>query len=272
MALSASEIARYHIDGYLVPDFRLSPQWLGRMQAAYDALCQKHPHTNRDFIPSPHIPNYVPGVVDYKEWLAFARISAITEMTAQLIGPDFAMWGSAVFGKPAYEGKATPMHQDGEYWPIKPLASITVWIALDAATPENGCLRVVPGSHKARAIHSHRRDDREDWTLNQVLDVPSLELNPPVDVVLEAGQISFHDVYMVHGSNANQSPKARRGLTYRYMPTTSFFDHDLAGEMTHSMGTTDMSQRPLVAIGGVDRCARNDYSRGHHVYPAPVNP
>ena len=55
-------------------------------------------------------------------------------------------------------------------------------------------------------------------------------------------------------------------MTYRYMPTTSFFDHDWAAEMTRTMGTTDMSRRPLFLVSGVDRCGRNEFERGHEVY------
>ena len=69
-------------------------------------------------------------------------------MVGQLIGPDIALWNMSFFAKPALNGKKTPMHQDGEYWPIVPLATCTVWIAIDEATVENGCLRYIPGSHK----------------------------------------------------------------------------------------------------------------------------
>ena len=265
--LSAEEIERYHERGYIVPKFRLPQSWLDRLRAAQDALKAEHPHVGLDFVPSPHIPNYVPGVVEYEEWLAFAKIPEVVDAVSQLIGHDLLMWGSALFGKPAFEGKETPMHQDGEYWPIKPLASVTVWIALDDSTPENGCLRVLPGSHRTKSLFTHERDDREDWTLNQTLNDSRLDLGNVENVTLEAGQISIHDVYLVHGSRANNSPNARSGMTYRYMPTTSFFDHDWAGEMTRTMGTTDMSQRPLIHIRGEDKCGLNDFRRGHEVFP-----
>lgn len=91
-------------------------------------------------------------------------------------------------------------------------------------------------------------------------------LDDAVDICLKPGQISIHDIFMVHGSAANTSGRRRAGMTYRYMPTTSFFDHDWAAEMTRTMGTTDMSRRPLFLVSGVDRCGRNDFERGHEVY------
>ena len=94
----------------MVPDFQLSEHWLERLRSAQHSLRTQHPEVGLDFVPSPHIPNYVPGVVDFEEWLAFARIPDVVEAVCQLIGPDPLMWGSALFGKPAGGGKETPMH------------------------------------------------------------------------------------------------------------------------------------------------------------------
>ena len=264
--LSQQEIEHYHEHGYVVPDFKLDTAWLERMRGAVADLQQNHPHVGLDFVPSPHVPNYVPGVAEYEEWLAFAKIPDVLSAVEQLIGPDFLMWGSALFGKPGDGGKETPLHQDGEYWPIKPLASCTVWLALDDSTSENGCLRVIAGSHRGKNLFRHRRDDEGDYTLNQVLEDGRLSDAAAVDVTLEAGQFSIHDVYLVHGSAPNHSGKRRAGMTYRYMPTTSHFDHDWAGEMSRTMGTTDMSDRPLFLVRGTDRSGLNDLQRGHHVY------
>lgn len=268
--LTPQEIEHYHEHGYVVPACNVGPAWLARMREAVSALQRDHPHVGLDFVPSPHVPNYVPGVDAYEEWLAFAGIPTVLDAVEQLIGPDFLMWGSALFGKPGHGGKATPLHQDGEYWPIKPLASCTLWLALDDSTARNGCLRVIPGSHRNQDLYQHRRDDDARFTLNQVLDDARLPNSPVRDVTLKAGQFSIHDVYLVHGSAPNHSDQRRAGMTYRYMPTTSHFDHDWAGEMARTMGTTDMSQRPLFLMRGIDRCARNDLQRGHQVYAQPM--
>jgi ectoine hydroxylase-related dioxygenase (phytanoyl-CoA dioxygenase family) len=71
------------------------------------------------------------------------------------------------FAKPALNGKKTPMHQEGEYWPIVPLATCTVWIAIDEATVENGCLRYIPGSHKERRLMVHEVKDDPSYTLRR---------------------------------------------------------------------------------------------------------
>ena len=264
--LNQAEIERYHQDGYLVPEFRLSDDALSCLQNEYETLLSKHPQLDPNFIPSPHVPDFTPGVRNIQPWLDFAAIPEILDIVEQLIGGNFLMWGSAIFGKPAHEGKETPMHQDGEYWPIRPLASTTVWIAIDASTRANGCLKVIPGSHHNKILYQHRRDDSPAFTLNQILTdsvFATADCGDSVDVELQPGQISLHDVYMVHGSRSNTSAARRAGLTYRYMPTTSHFDHQWAAEMTRTMGTTDLSERPLHLLRGGDLCGKNNLTIDH---------
>jgi len=260
--LTPSEVDQYGRDGYIVPSTRLSSATLAAMQQSYQQMIDDHSDIDLDFVPSPHVPGFVPGLTRCQPWLDYAAVPEILDAVEALIGPDFLMWGSAIFGKPGRVGKATPMHQDGEYWPLRPLASVTVWIALDEAGPDNGCLRVVPGSHNSKKLYSHRRDDSPDYTLNQVVDDPDALIEKAVDVCLEAGQFSIHDVHLLHGSAPNTSERRRAGLTYRYMPTTSHFDHAWAGEMARTMGTTDMSDRPLYLMRGRDVCGKNDFNAG----------
>lgn len=61
-------------------------------------------------------------------------------------------------------------HQDGQYWPIQPLATITAWIAIDAVDTGNGCLRVIPGSHTDKALLDHDQNDSPDLILIVVVD------------------------------------------------------------------------------------------------------
>ena len=102
-------------------------------------------------------------------FLNYARDPKILDMVAQLIGEDICLWNMSFFAKPALNGKKTPFHQDGEYWPIQPLATCTVWIAVDEATVENGCLRYIPGSHKPHRLLAHEVKDDPNYTLNREL-------------------------------------------------------------------------------------------------------
>ena len=248
--LNEQQVATYHENGYVVPDFRLTSDELTEIRSAHDRLLAKHPEF-RDYCPN--LLALDPG------FLTTARHPEILDMVGQVIGPDFALWNSSFFAKPQKNGKRTPWHQDGEYWPIRPLATCTVWIAVDDATPENGCLRVIRGSHKDSSLKQHRTVDADDVTLHQELMPDQYNDEDAVDLVLEAGQISLHDVFILHGSEANTSAKARRGMTLRFMPTTSVFDRERAREMHETMGIVDHSHRTLYLMRGSDRSGENDF-------------
>ena len=138
-----------------------------------------------------------------------------------------------------------------------------MWIALEDSKIENGCLRVIPRSHLARELHEHLHEDRTDLTLNQRLAAGSFDERDAVDVELEAGQMSLHDVYMIHGAKPNRSTKRRTGVALRYMPATSVFERDLRPVDGKSGVPVDFSRRPLWLVRGVDRSGRNDFSVGH---------
>ena len=251
--LSQSQLDQYAENGYLIPDFRLPQETIDTIREDHDRLVQCHPEFG----------DYCSMLLRYDlGFLNYARNPAILDMVEQILGPDFALWNSSFFAKPARGGRRTPWHQDGEYWPIRPIATCTVWIAVDNSTPENGCLQVIPGSHKSKRLYKHRTSDSADVTLNQELLETEYDQSQAVDLVLEAGQISLHDVYLVHGSAGNPSGQSRRGMTLRFMPTTSVFDRELALEMHQNkkMGAFgDHSQRTLFLMRGVDRCGKNDF-------------
>ena len=89
-------------------------------------------------------------------------------------------------------------------------------------------------------------------SLNKDLEIIDLKIPE-----LKRGQISLHDVFLVHGSEPNTSDKSRRGMTMRFMPTTSLFDHKLAKEQFNNMRVPDHSERKIYHMRGVDRCGQN---------------
>lgn len=124
-------------------------------------------------------------------------------------------------------------------------------------------MRYIPGSHRDKKLWRHETSQSDELTLNQVLGSEAFDESAARDVVLEAGQISIHDAHLIHGSQTNNSSRRRAGVVYRYMPTTSHFDHAYAFELSEKLGVPDQSQRPLYLLRGQDRCGRNDYSVGH---------
>ena len=84
-----------------------------------------------------------------------------------------------------------------------------------------------------------------------------------VDIELEAGQMSLHDVFMIHGAKANTSSKRRTGVALRYMPSTSVFERNLRPADGKSGVSVNFAERPLWLLKGVDRSGRNDFEVGH---------
>ena len=248
--LTATDIERYHHDGYLIPSFRVSNDVVDSICAHYDQLLARYPEF-RDNCGA--LLRYDMVFADY------AHEPRILDMVAQIIGPDIALWNMSFFAKPAVNGKAVPWHQDGEYWPIRPLATCTLWIALDDSTPENGCLQVIRGSHRDRALRKHQSNPSPDLVLHEELAATEFDEGEAVDIVLRRGQVSLHDVYLVHGSAPNTSEKPRRGITMRFMPTTSLYDRKLAATMFAERQRNNLSIVPVLLMRGTDQHGGNTF-------------
>ena len=125
--LTESQINEYKQNGFVIPDFVMPENILLKIEERHNKLLKIHPEFK----------NYCPAVLSYDEgFLDFCKNEIILNFVEQLIGPNFALWNSSFFAKPAINGHATPWHQDGQYWPIRPLATCTVWLAIDDATIE----------------------------------------------------------------------------------------------------------------------------------------
>jgi hypothetical protein len=249
-ALSTEELAKYRTDGVIIPSSGLGPDIVEELQRKLDSFFLEQGITDAD---------YVPDIIDRDpSWLRFGAMPEILDAVSQIIGDDIILWGSALFCKAGKGGRATPWHQDGHYWPIRPLQTVTVWIAIDDVNIENSCLRVIPGSHSERVSYSHDVDNSDAIILNQVLKPEHLQSAPPRDIELAPGRFSIHDVYLIHGANPNESGKRRAGMVFRYMPASAHFDRQLAARQVAELGVPDLSRRKLHLVRGIDRSGKND--------------
>ena len=241
-ALTSEELKTYRDDGIIIP--RIS------LQHKLDSFLSEQGITDAD---------YVPDIIDRDpSWLKIGSMPEILDAVEKIIGEDIIIWGSALFCKAGKGGRATPWHQDGHYWPIRPLETVTAWIAIDDVNTENSCLRVIPGSHRDRVSYSHDVDNSDEIILNQVLKSEHLQSAPPRDIELAPGKFSIHDVYLIHGANPNNSGKRRAGLVFRYMPASSYFDRQLAAQQVKELGVPDLSRRKLFLVRGTDRSGLNE--------------
>lgn len=148
--------------------------------------------------------------------------NVLSTVTA-ILGPDVKLLNDQMLCKPARYGSAKPYHQDSPYWPIEPMELLTMWIALDDATPENGCLRYLKGSHKQgplphdEKLGHHRMP--EGWR--------NLPGSPEeVLVPIPAGSAICHHSLVLHETAPNTSWNRRRGLSVVFMRASSRWTAD----------------------------------------------
>lgn len=262
--LSHEEISHYRQHGYVIPAYRLPSQLLEPLRAAVDALLATYTDVAQEDLANPHMLPPVEGPT-LNPFMQAARHPQILDMLEQLLGPDLILWITRVLCKPPGKGREVPWHQDGEYWPMRPLATCSVWIAIDPVSTGNGCMRFIPGSHKQQALYRHHVTDRKNLVLNLELDSDQFDESTAVNVELEPGQMSLHDVRMIHGSAANTSGERRAALIMRYMPGTSHYDRSLAIRRRDD-SPFNIFDQPLWLMRGADRSNRNDFSHGHELW------
>ncbi len=139
----------------------------------------------------------------------------IVDQVADLLGDNVIGWGSHFFCKLPNDGKSVAWHQDASYWPLSPSKAVTVWLAIDDADQENGCMKFIAGSHHHGHMTYRPSGSHEDNVLNQTIDDPE-QYGDVVFDPLAAGSVSIHSDLLLHGSEANESPRRRCALTLRY--------------------------------------------------------
>jgi non-haem Fe2+, alpha-ketoglutarate-dependent halogenase len=142
----------------------------------------------------------------------------ILDAVEDIIGPDIVVHATSIFQKRPYDATFVSWHQDGYYLGLDQPDFISAWVALTDSTAENGCLRVVRGSHRNGNFPHGNSAKSEKNLLSSGLEIAvAVEESEATDVVLRAGEMSFHHVNIVHGSNPNRSGTARAGFAIRYV-------------------------------------------------------
>ncbi|MCA1662135.1 MAG: phytanoyl-CoA dioxygenase family protein [Novosphingobium sp.] len=196
-------IYRDVIDAELVAEASGHVEWLAR----------KHPELRPE-----QLGNRLVGSDPF--WLRLVSDPRLLDIAEQFIGPDIALFASHYISKPAGDGLPVLWHQDGSYWPLEPMEVVSLWLAIDDSTSENGCVRVIPGTQELDLQALERRDDVAN-VLKSGMDEAAVDEGCAVDLVLRAGDVSIHHPNVIHGSSGNASPHRRCGLTIRYIPTTT---------------------------------------------------
>jgi ectoine hydroxylase-related dioxygenase (phytanoyl-CoA dioxygenase family) len=204
-------------DGYICPVPVLTPAETAGFRACYDDFAARH----RDRLQA--LPPNQRWQVNSDTHFAFEWVDRLTRHPAlldaveRMIGPDILAWNSVWFVKMPGDPTYISWHQDGAYWGLEPMEVLTAWVALGPATRANGCMRVLPGSHRGPAL-KQRDTFAPDNALSRGQEIEvAVDEAQAVDLALEPGQMSMHHLWIVHGSDPNRSAVPRVGLAIRYV-------------------------------------------------------
>lgn len=224
MTLTTDEVRAFKTDGLLFPKPALSAD------EAAAALAQLERYESNSG-------GTVNGKWRYKSHLVFPwinrlmRLPQLLELVEPLLGPDLMVWTSHLYPKEPGDGRFISWHQDSAHWGLDSEQIVTLWLALTPVTEENGCMRMLPGTHRKGIV-----DHEDTWDPDNILTrgqtiTNGIDEDLAVSVELAAGQCSLHHVNMFHASHPNTSDARRVGLALRYITPQARqqrVDHDFA--------------------------------------------
>ena len=229
--LSAADVERYHRDGFLVVPGLVDDATRLRMKTVLAGLVEASrsvsTHTDLyDLEPThsaqePRVrrikkPHRVDPVFD-----GFMRSAPLLAALSALLGPSgVRLYGSKLNLKAADYGSPVEWHQDWAFYPHTNDDVLAVGVMLDDATPENGPLMVIPGSHKGPTLDHHDTDGYFCGAMDPQRD--GLDFGAAQPLLAPAGSVSFHHVRAIHGSAQNRSTASRNLLLYEFAAADAF--------------------------------------------------
>ena len=141
---------------------------------------------------------------------------AVLDAVEQVLGPDVMIWNTHWFPKFPGDGTYVSWHQDAAYWGLNPPHVTTAWIALSVSVEQNGCMRVVPGSHLKQLPQIETFAPSNMLSRGQEIAV-ELDESRALSLELQPGEFSLHHIGIAHGSGSNRLGPARIGLAVRYI-------------------------------------------------------
>lgn len=227
--LSSEQFARFERDGYLVVDDFLSAAEVARVKDGIERACRERQAMSRDAdgfnlekendasldptaaAKQPGMFRKIQGAVFHVPPVRDVFISRkMLDCMEDVMGPSIHYHSSKVMFKPAHGGAAKPWHQDAAYWKAYEPNQVTVWIALDDATEENGCVWAIPGSHKLGLI-PHVAQELQ-------IEESRIEVGKAAPVPVRSGGLLIFHSLVLHMSKKNTSDKNRWAIICDYDP------------------------------------------------------
>lgn len=219
--LSPEQVAAYRRDGYLVYHCPVLPQAkFDGLRACFDRILADLPATERP--ESMDVPHFM-----HPELFEWAFDDHILDLVESITGPDIALFSTHFICKPKGNGRRVPWHEDSAYWKkaIVPMEVVTVWLALDPSTRENGCMMVIPHTHVTgkQGFSDYKDVDPSQNVFGNEIVQEQRDDSKRVYIELQPNECSLHDARIQHGSEPNTSNLRRCGWTLRFTSTSVKF-------------------------------------------------
>ena len=258
--ISPAEVQSFVDDGYLVVKALVGPEDV--KAARDDAALFAQGHYRAENLPADgrmlavHFPHWVSSVA-----LGLVHHPGMVDVVSKVAGAHLAHWHgrvkcmqSMLFLKPpGLQGQA--WHQDERFIPTRDRSLMGAWIALDDATTENGCLWVIPGSHRDGVLYpfrDHGRPDEFDPT-DEAFD---FDPTGAIPVEVKTGDVVFFNGYLLHRSLKNRTNGTRRALVNHYMSSSSL----LPWMLPKNLDVATADNRTVIPVAGDDPYAWKGYA------------
>jgi len=208
--LSEAQKQAFRDDGYLCPLTAMDEPEAARIRAALEQFEAAHDGFGQRLRFKAHLRLAV--------LMAMARHERILDAVEDLIGPDILLFTSTLWPKSGGDGRYVSWHQDSAYFGFDRHDEVTAWVALTNSSAENGCVRVMPGSHRG-PDYQHEETLAKDNLLIRGQTIQGLDEAKAVRLELHPGQFSLHHERMAHSSQPNLSSGRRIGYALFYIPT-----------------------------------------------------
>lgn len=258
--MTTTRAERFRTDGYLVEKAVFGPQEVEAIKAEAAGICERQLGEPGEVAMrhalAIHFPHKLSAVVH-----GTLSHPGIVSVLTQVVSPNVKAMQSMLFFKHAGKpGQA--WHQDEAFIPTRDRSLIGAWIALDAATIDNGCLWILPGSHRSGVLWQlHPHDDPEFDSAPMARGFPERD-EDAVPVEVSPGDVVFFNGYTLHRSLRNRRTEGfRRALVHHYMSAESLLPWDCGGQVPPTKDNRD-----IVMVAGTDPYAYKGLQDHHRPY------
>ncbi|MEP7107850.1 MAG: phytanoyl-CoA dioxygenase family protein [Ferruginibacter sp.] len=233
--LSQEQVEKYKSDGFLVIEDFLLKEELDAWRIALDEALVKRKgnkmpdraevYGKGDDTDKEYYDNVFDQLInlwqDNDKMRAIILDERLGKMAATLAGVDgIRIWHDQALIKKPW-ANPTSWHLDTPYWSFTDRRALSIWVALDDATLENGCLFFIPGSHRKTSFENPGISKN----MGAIFDFyPEFKHTKPATAMMRAGSCSFHNGLTIHGAHANMTPGFRRAMTCAYMPDGNVYN------------------------------------------------